>query len=51
MNRRIILKLISRKYDGRVWTGFIWLRIGMMVGSFEQGSEPSGFMKDREFLN
>jgi hypothetical protein len=24
---RIILKLILWKYGGRVWTGFIWLRI------------------------
>jgi hypothetical protein len=26
--RRIILKLILKKYDGVVWTGFIWLRLG-----------------------
>jgi hypothetical protein len=25
---RIILKWILEKYCGRVWTGFIWLRIG-----------------------
>jgi hypothetical protein len=24
---RIILKLISKKWDGEVWTIFIWLRI------------------------
>jgi hypothetical protein len=24
----IILKLILNKYGARVWTGFIWLRIG-----------------------
>jgi hypothetical protein len=26
--RRIILKCISKKQDVKVWTGFIWLRIG-----------------------
>jgi hypothetical protein len=25
---RIILKLISKKWDRKVWTGLIWLRIG-----------------------
>jgi hypothetical protein len=25
---RTILKRILKKYSGRVWTGFIWLRIG-----------------------
>ena len=25
---RIILILISKKWDGKVWTGLIWLRIG-----------------------
>jgi len=24
---RVILKLILKKYDGRAWTGFNWLRI------------------------
>jgi hypothetical protein len=26
--RRMILKCIIKKWDGRVWTGFIWLRMG-----------------------
>jgi hypothetical protein len=25
---RIILKHVLKRYDGVVWTGFIWLRIG-----------------------
>jgi hypothetical protein len=25
---RIILKLIFKKWEGRAWTGLIWLRIG-----------------------
>jgi hypothetical protein len=26
---RIILKWAFKKYNGRMWTGFIWLRIGV----------------------
>jgi hypothetical protein len=29
---RIIIKLILEKYDGVVWTGFTWLRIGISGG-------------------
>jgi len=25
---RIILKCISKKWDGQFWTGLIWMRIG-----------------------
>ena len=28
VDRRIILKLILKKWDGETWTGLIWLRIG-----------------------
>jgi len=28
LNGKIILKLFFRKWDMRVWTGWIWLRIG-----------------------
>jgi hypothetical protein len=28
LDGRVILKWILDIYDGRVWTGFIWLRIG-----------------------
>jgi len=28
LDGRIILKLISKKWDGKAWTGSIWLRIG-----------------------
>jgi hypothetical protein len=27
-HRWIILKCILERYDGVIWTGFIWLRIG-----------------------
>jgi hypothetical protein len=29
---RIILKYIFKKYRGKTWTGFIWLRIGTSNG-------------------
>ena len=38
---RIILKLIL-KWDGRSWTGLIWLGIETGGGSCEYGIEPSG---------
>jgi hypothetical protein len=28
VNGRIILKLLLRKWDGKAWTGLIWLKIG-----------------------
>jgi len=37
---RIILKLIL-KWDGRPWTGLIWLIIGTGGGFCEYGIEPS----------
>jgi hypothetical protein len=30
----IILKLILKKWDGKAWTGLLWLRIGMGGGRF-----------------
>jgi hypothetical protein len=29
---KIILEWILGKYDGRLWTGFIWLRMGTSRG-------------------
>jgi hypothetical protein len=34
-----------------MWTGFIWLKIGPVVGSFEHDNEPSGSIKGGEFLD
>jgi hypothetical protein len=39
------------KYDGRAWTGFIWLGIGTVAGCCEKGSEPQGFIKCGRFLH
>jgi hypothetical protein len=32
LDGRIILKFIFKKWDGRAWTGLIWLRIGTNGG-------------------
>jgi hypothetical protein len=40
---RIILKWMLRKLCGKVWTGFIWLRIGA-------SNEPSTFKSGVNFL-
>jgi hypothetical protein len=42
LDERIILKWILKKYDGIVWTGFIWLGIGQVVAWCEHGNKPSG---------
>jgi hypothetical protein len=44
---RRILRWIFRKWDVRVWTGSIWLRIG----TGECCNEPSGSIKCGEFLD
>jgi len=33
---RIILKLILRNYDGRVWAGFIWPRIYIVFSECDE---------------
>jgi hypothetical protein len=47
---RIILEWILGKEGGKLWTGFIWLRIGTTTGSCEHGDGPSGSIKGGEFL-
>jgi hypothetical protein len=43
---RIILEWILEEEDGKLCTGFIWLRIG---ASGRHGNEPSDSIKDMEF--
>jgi hypothetical protein len=40
MDGRIILKWILKKYDEKVWTGFIWLWTGTSGGLCEHSNEP-----------
>jgi hypothetical protein len=47
---KLILGWILGKKGWKVWTGLIWLRIGAVKDSCEHSNEPSGPIKDREFL-
>jgi hypothetical protein len=51
VDMRIILKWVLKKWDPRMWTGFIWRRIGTNVGSCEYRNEPSGYLKRMDFLD
>jgi hypothetical protein len=33
-----------------VWTAFIWLRLGLVVGPYEHGNEPFEYIKCWEIL-
>jgi hypothetical protein len=44
------LKRILGKKGGRVWIGFMWLKIGTDGGSCEHGNKPSGSIKGGEFF-
>jgi hypothetical protein len=46
---RLLLKRIIRNRIG-TWSGFIWLRIGKVVGRCESCNAPSGSIKYVEFL-
>jgi hypothetical protein len=37
---RIIIKWILMEYDMRMWTGFVWLKIGPKCDSCEDGKLP-----------
>jgi hypothetical protein len=45
------MKMDYQEVGWRAWTGFIWLRIGQVVGCCECGNEPSGSIKCGEFLD
>jgi len=47
----IILGWISRRWDVGIWTGLAWPRIETVVDACECGTEPSGSVKCREFLD
>jgi hypothetical protein len=41
----IILQYIFEKWDGRIWTGFIWFLIGQVASSCELDNEHLGSIK------
>jgi hypothetical protein len=45
-----MLRRILEKYIGVVWTGLIWLRIGISGGLCERGDELSGSIKAGDIL-
>ena len=51
LGARIKINCISKKFNGRAWTGFIWLTVGQVVSFCEQGSELSGCIKCDEFFD
>jgi hypothetical protein len=48
---KIILEWILEKCGGKLWLGFIWLRIGTSGILCEHGNETTGSIKDGEFLD
>jgi hypothetical protein len=46
---RIMLRWISRMQNMMMWTGFVWLRQGPVVGSCEHSHETLGSRKGGEF--
>jgi hypothetical protein len=50
-NGMIILKRILKKQDMKMWTGFVWLRIGISVGCCEYNNEHSDSVKCRKVLD
>jgi hypothetical protein len=46
---KIVFKWIFEKYDGRVQTGFFWLRLDPVEGSCEHSNKPLGSMKGGDF--
>jgi hypothetical protein len=46
-----ILKLVLRKYFGKMWTDSSGSGYGPVVGASEHTNEPSASIKDREFLD
>jgi hypothetical protein len=45
-----ILNGSEKKLDGKVWIGFIWLRIQTSAGSCEHAHEPSDSIKCKKCL-
>jgi hypothetical protein len=39
VGEKLILEYILGRWGGKLWSGFIWLRIGTIGGSCEDGNE------------
>jgi hypothetical protein len=50
-HRQEDITLDCQKVGWGAWTGFMWLRKGQVAGSCDGGSESSGSIKCREFLD
>jgi hypothetical protein len=48
---KIILKLIIRKYDGKMWTGSFSSRLGPIVNFYEHEIESSSSIKQQESIS
>lgn len=44
-------KMDWKEWGAKMWSGFIWLRTGWMVGSCEHINEPLDSIKDGVFLD
>lgn len=49
VEKRIVLKWILERWNKRVSTGFMWMRIGKLEGFCEHGNEYAGSMQFWEF--
>jgi hypothetical protein len=48
---RIISKSTLKEYDGRAWTGLLWLRVKRSGGFCENGNESSGCKKKTQEIS
>jgi hypothetical protein len=46
-----IIEWILGKQGGKVWTEFIWLKLGTSGGSYEYSNELTGYIKGGGFLD
>jgi len=45
------MKLILKNWDGTAWIGFVWLKVRISVGCYEQDNEPPGSIEGGVLLN
>jgi hypothetical protein len=47
---KLLRLIVLNKYGIRFWTGFMQLRIGVVVSTCKLSNEYSGYIKGRDFL-